>query len=95
MAQFQSGGGSNNGLGFIPTTDHVFQTLTGNPIIFEDPTIHEVLTEPYNEDESSIPEYNFHSEYGLEDFDEDYIGDGGSREGVNNEAAYHHGMSSD
>ncbi|KAK2662228.1 hypothetical protein Ddye_000802 [Dipteronia dyeriana] len=48
-----------------------------------------------NEDESSIPEYNSHNEYGLEDFAEDYIGDGGSRRGVNDEATYHHGMSSD
>ncbi|KAK2655534.1 hypothetical protein Ddye_008586 [Dipteronia dyeriana] len=53
--------------------------------VFEkDPTI--------NEDESLIPEYNSHSEYGLEDFDEDYISDGGSREGVNDEETYHHGM---
>ncbi|KAK2648636.1 hypothetical protein Ddye_016125 [Dipteronia dyeriana] len=59
-----------------------------------DPTINEFLAEPYNEDKSSIPEYNSHSEYGLEDFDEDYIGDGESREGVNDEATYHHGMSS-
>ncbi|KAK2663450.1 hypothetical protein Ddye_002024 [Dipteronia dyeriana] len=84
-AQFQSGGGSNNVLGSIPTTDHVFQTPTGNPVIFEDPTINEVLAEPYNKDESSIPEYNSYSEYGLEDFDEDYIGDVGSCEGVNDE----------
>ncbi|KAK2641338.1 hypothetical protein Ddye_023101 [Dipteronia dyeriana] len=86
-AQFQSGGGSNNVFGSIPTTDNVFETPIGNLVIFEDPTI--------NEDESSIPEYNSHSEYGLEDFDEDYIGDGRSREGVNDEATYHHGMSSD
>ncbi|KAK2643814.1 hypothetical protein Ddye_019009 [Dipteronia dyeriana] len=77
-AQFQSGGGSNNVFGSIPTADNVFGSI---------PTI--------NEDESSILEYNSHSEYGLEDFDEDYIGDGGSREGVNDEATYHHGMSSD
>ncbi|KAK2638396.1 hypothetical protein Ddye_026191 [Dipteronia dyeriana] len=85
-AQFQCGGGSNNVLGSIPTTDNVFQTLIGNPDIFEDPTI--------NEDESSIPEYNSHSKYGLDNFNEDYIGDGGSPEGVNDEATYHHGISS-
>ncbi|KAK2638943.1 hypothetical protein Ddye_026738 [Dipteronia dyeriana] len=77
-AQFQSGGGSNNVFGSIPTTDNVFGSI---PII--------------NDDESSIPEYNSHSEYGLEDFDEDYIGDGGSCDGVNDETTYHHGMSSD
>ncbi|KAK2663136.1 hypothetical protein Ddye_001710 [Dipteronia dyeriana] len=78
-AQFQSGGGSNNVFGSIPTTDNVFETPIGNPVIFEDPKI--------NEDESWIPEYNSHSEYGLQDFDEDYIGDGGSRKGVNYEGS--------
>ncbi|KAK2634566.1 hypothetical protein Ddye_029358 [Dipteronia dyeriana] len=87
VEKFQSSGGSNNVFGSIPTTGNAFETPIGKTIIFKDPTI--------NEDESSIPEYNSHSEYGLEDFDEDYIGDGGSREGVNDEATYHHGMSSD
>ncbi|KAK2656209.1 hypothetical protein Ddye_009261 [Dipteronia dyeriana] len=85
-ARFQSAGGSNNVFGSIPTTDNVFQTPIENPVVFEDPTI--------NEDESSIPEYNSYSEYELEDFDEDYIGDGRSREGVNYEVTYHHGISS-
>ncbi|KAK4836456.1 hypothetical protein QYF36_023345 [Acer negundo] len=42
----------------------------------------------------SIPEYNPHSEYGLNDFNEDYIGHSGSREGVNDEPAPYHGMGS-
>ncbi|TXG63708.1 hypothetical protein EZV62_010702 [Acer yangbiense] len=53
------------------------------------------MPEPYNEDERSIPDYNPHSEYGLDDFDEDYIGHGGSCEGVNDELAHYHGMDSD
>ncbi|TXG68965.1 hypothetical protein EZV62_003900 [Acer yangbiense] len=92
-AQFPSGGGSNNVWGSIPTTNPSFDQ-TMNPIIVEDQTIDEVVEEPYNENDRSIPEYNPHSEYGLDDFNEDYIGDGGSREGVNDEAAHHHGMDS-
>ncbi|KAK0606826.1 hypothetical protein LWI29_004849 [Acer saccharum] len=92
-AQFPSGGGSNNVWGSIPTTNPSFDQ-TMNPIIVEDQTIDEVVEEPYNEDDRSIPEYNPHSEYGLDDFNEDYNGDGGSREGVNDEAAHHHGMDS-
>ncbi|KAK3219531.1 hypothetical protein Dsin_013501 [Dipteronia sinensis] len=92
---FQSGGGSNNVLGSTPTTGHAFEIPSVNPVISEDPTINAVLVEPYNEDERSIPEYNPHSEYGLDDFDEDYIGDGGSREGMNDEPSHYHGMGSD
>ncbi|KAK0582566.1 hypothetical protein LWI29_027134 [Acer saccharum] len=92
-AQFPSSGGSNNIWGFIPTTNLSFDQ-TMNHIILEDQTIDEVVEELYNEDDRSIPEYNSHSEYGLDDFNEDYIGDGGSREGVNDEAAHHHGMDS-
>ncbi|TXG69382.1 hypothetical protein EZV62_004317 [Acer yangbiense] len=66
-----------------------------NPIILEDQTIDEVVKEPYNEDDRSIPEYNPHSEYGLDDFNEDYIRHSGSREGVNDEPAHDHGMGSD
>ncbi|KAK3221293.1 hypothetical protein Dsin_008318 [Dipteronia sinensis] len=94
-AQFQSGGGSNNVLASIPTTDHAFEIPSVNPVISDDPTINEVLAEPYNEDERSIPEYNPHSEYGLDDFDEDCIGHSGSRDGMNDEPAHYHGMGSD
>ncbi|KAK4842356.1 hypothetical protein QYF36_020054 [Acer negundo] len=90
-AQISSVGGSNNVLGSIPTTDPSFDQIV-NPIIPEDQTIDEVVTEPYNEDDRSILEYNPHSEYGLDDFDEDYIGHSGSREGVNDEPAPHHGI---
>ncbi|KAI9169648.1 hypothetical protein LWI28_015515 [Acer negundo] len=93
-AQISSVGGSNNVLGSIPTTDPSFDQIV-NPIIPEDQTIDEVVTEPYNEDDRSILEYNPHSEYGLDDFDEDYIGHSGSREGVNDEPAPHHGIGSD
>ncbi|KAI9161435.1 hypothetical protein LWI28_017405 [Acer negundo] len=92
-AQFPSVGGSNTVLGSIPTTDPSFDQ-TVNPIIPEDQTIDEVVTEPYNEDDRSIPEYNPHSEYGLDDFNEDYIGRSGSREGVNDEPTPYHGMGS-
>ncbi|KAK4857578.1 hypothetical protein QYF36_002974 [Acer negundo] len=87
--------GSNNVLGSIPTTDHAFKISSVNPIIFEDPTINEVVAKSYNEDERSIPEYNPYSEYGLDHFDEAYIGHGGSREGVNDEPAHYHRMGSD
>ncbi|TXG52692.1 hypothetical protein EZV62_021861 [Acer yangbiense] len=93
-AQFPSAGGSNNVWGSIPTTDPSFDQ-TVNPIILEDQTIDEVVEEPYNEDDRSIPEYIPHSEYGLDDFNEDYIRHSGSREGVNDEPAYDHGMGSD
>ncbi|KAK4848223.1 hypothetical protein QYF36_010517 [Acer negundo] len=62
-AQFQSSGGSNNVLGYIPTTDHAIETPSVNPLI--------------------------------DDFDEDYIGHGGSREGVNYETTHYDGMESD
>ena len=87
-AQFPSVGGSNNVCGSIPTTNPSFDQ-TVNPIIREDQTVDEVVAEPYNQDGRSIPEYNPHSEYGLDDFNEDYIGHSGSREGVND------GMDSD
>ncbi|KAK4838845.1 hypothetical protein QYF36_016908 [Acer negundo] len=93
-AQFPSVGGSNNVLGSIPTTYPSFD-ITLIPIIPEDQTIDEVVTEPYNEDDRSIPEYNPQSEYGLDDFNEDYIGRSGSREGVNDKSDSHHGMVSD
>ncbi|KAI9195578.1 hypothetical protein LWI28_016252 [Acer negundo] len=90
-AQFPSVNGSNNVWGSIPITDPSFDQ-TVNPIIPENQTIDEVVAEPYNEDERSITEYNPHSEYRLDDFDKDYIGHSGSRDGVNNEPAHHHGM---
>ncbi|KAK3189684.1 hypothetical protein Dsin_029245 [Dipteronia sinensis] len=92
---FQFGGGSNNVLASIPITDNAFEILSVNPVISEDPTINEVLAEPYNEDERSILEYNPHSEYGLDDFDEDCISHRGSREGVNDESPHYHVMGSD
>ncbi|TXG62181.1 hypothetical protein EZV62_013544 [Acer yangbiense] len=92
-AQFPSGGGSNNVWGSIPTTNPSFDQ-TMNPIIVEDQTIDEMVEEPNNEDDRSIPEYNPHNEYGLDDFNDYYNGDGGSHEGVNDEAAHHHGMDS-
>ena len=88
-AQFQSAGGSNNVMGSIPTTPSV------NHVISEGPTINEVMPEPCDEDDRSIPDYNPHTEYGLDDFDEDYIGHGGSREGVNDEPGHYDGMDSD
>ncbi|KAI9201523.1 hypothetical protein LWI28_024718 [Acer negundo] len=63
-----------------------------NPIIPEDQTIDEMVAEPSNEDERSIPKYNPYSEYGLNDFDEDYIGHSGSRKDVNDEPTHHHGI---
>ncbi|KAK0607983.1 hypothetical protein LWI29_023554 [Acer saccharum] len=48
-----------------------------------------------NEDERSIPDYNPHTDYGLDDFDEDYNGHSGSREGVNDDPAHYDGMESD
>ncbi|KAK0578839.1 hypothetical protein LWI29_017011 [Acer saccharum] len=91
-AQFQSTDGSNNVVGSIPTTNHAVETLSVNPIIYEDPTINEVMPGRYNEDERLI---NPHTDYGLDDFDEDYNGDGGSREGVNDDPAHYDGMDSD
>ncbi|KAK0600283.1 hypothetical protein LWI29_013364 [Acer saccharum] len=76
-------------------TNDLLLRQTVNPIILEDQTINEVVEEPYNEDDRSIPEYNPHSEYGLDDFNEDYIRHSGSREGVNDELAHDHGMGSD
>ncbi|TXG69643.1 hypothetical protein EZV62_004578 [Acer yangbiense] len=93
-AQFPSTGGSNNVWGSIPTIDPSYDQ-TVNPIILEDQTIDEVVEEPYNEDDISILEYNPHSEYGLDDFNEDYIHHSGSREGVNDEPTHDHGMGSD
>ncbi|TXG46823.1 hypothetical protein EZV62_026117 [Acer yangbiense] len=94
-AQFQSAGGSNNVVGSIPTTNHAVETPSVNPIIYEDPTINEVMPGRCNEDERSIPDYNPHTDYGLDDFDEDYNGDSGSREGVNDNPAHYDGMDSD
>ncbi|KAK0572686.1 hypothetical protein LWI29_035455 [Acer saccharum] len=94
-AQFQSAGGSNNVVGSIPTTNHAVETPSVNPIIYEDPTINEVMLGRCNEDERSIPDYNPHTDYGLDDFDEDYNGHSGSREGVNNDPAHYDGMESD
>ncbi|TXG60737.1 hypothetical protein EZV62_012100 [Acer yangbiense] len=94
-AQFQSASGSNNVIGSIPTTNHVVETPSVNPIIYEDPTINEVMPRRCNKDERSIPDYNPHTDYGLDDFDEDYNGDGGSREGVNDDPAHYDGMDSD
>ncbi|KAK0574515.1 hypothetical protein LWI29_024849 [Acer saccharum] len=53
------------------------------------------MAKPYNKDGRLIPQYNPHNEYGLDDFNEDYIGHGGSREGVNDKPAHYHGMDSD
>ncbi|KAK0578920.1 hypothetical protein LWI29_018365 [Acer saccharum] len=94
-AQFQSAGGSNNVVGSIPTTNHAVETPSVNPIIYEDPTINEVMQGRYIEDERSILEYNPHTDYELDDFDEDYNGDSGSREGVNDDPAYNDGMDLD
>ncbi|KAK3230071.1 hypothetical protein Dsin_001952 [Dipteronia sinensis] len=80
-ARLQSAGGSNNIWGTIPTTYPTFEIPSVNPIISEDPTIDEVV-DPYNEDVRSIPEYNSYIEYGLDD-------------GVNDEPAHYHEMSSD
>ncbi|TXG48290.1 hypothetical protein EZV62_027584 [Acer yangbiense] len=91
-AQFQSAGGSNNVMGSIPTTNHAVETPSVNPIIYEDPTINEVMPGRYNEDERLI---NPHIDYGLDDFDKDYNCDGGSREGVNDDLAHYDGMDSD
>ncbi|KAI9201349.1 hypothetical protein LWI28_022030 [Acer negundo] len=93
-AQFQSAGGSNNVVGYIPTTDHAIETPSVNPLIGENPTINEVMPEPYDEDERTIPDYNPHNDYGLDDFDEDYIGHGESRKGVNDEKTHYDGMES-
>ncbi|KAK2653997.1 hypothetical protein Ddye_013853 [Dipteronia dyeriana] len=81
-AQFQSAGGSNNIWDFIPTIDPAFETLNMNPVIYEDLTIEEVVADPYNEDDKLIPKYNPYSGRGL-------------YEGVNDESAHYHGMSSD
>ncbi|KAK3198373.1 hypothetical protein Dsin_021788 [Dipteronia sinensis] len=81
-ARFQSAGGSNNIWGIIPTTDPTFEIPSVNPVISEDQTIDDVVADPYNEDDKSIPEYNSHSQYGLD-------------EAVNDEPAHYHGMSSD
>ena len=94
-AQFQSAGGSNNVVGSIPTTDHAIETPSVNPIICEDLNINEAMLERYNDDERSIPDYNPHSDYGLDDFDEDYSGHDGSREGVNDEPVDYDGMDTD
>ncbi|KAI9160144.1 hypothetical protein LWI28_005516 [Acer negundo] len=94
-AQFQFADGSNNVVGYIPTTDHAIETLSVNLLIGENPTINEVMPEPYDKEERSIPAYNPHNDYGLDDFDEDYIGHGGSREGVNDETSHYNGMESD
>ncbi|KAK4852565.1 hypothetical protein QYF36_025062 [Acer negundo] len=91
---FQSVGGSSNVVGYIPTTDHAIETPSVNPLIGENPTINEVMPEPYDEDERTIPDYNPHNDYGLDDFDEDYIGHGESREGVNDEKTHYDGMES-
>ncbi|KAK4839480.1 hypothetical protein QYF36_022272 [Acer negundo] len=53
------------------------------------------MPEPYDKEERSIPAYNPHNDYGLDDFDKDYIGHGGSREGVNDETSHYNGMESD
>ncbi|KAK3198312.1 hypothetical protein Dsin_021727 [Dipteronia sinensis] len=53
-----------------------------NPVISEDPTIDEVVADPYNEDDRSILEYNSQSEYGLD-------------KGMNDVPLHYHGMSSD
>ncbi|KAI9176344.1 hypothetical protein LWI28_001672 [Acer negundo] len=92
--QFQSAGGSNNVVGSIPTTDHAVENPSVNPIISKDPIINEVMLEPYNKDKRSIPDYNPHSDYGLDDFDEDYIDHSGSHEGVNDEPTHYDGMES-
>ncbi|KAK4837032.1 hypothetical protein QYF36_002259 [Acer negundo] len=94
-AQFQSVGGSNNVVGSIPTIDHAIETPSVNLVIAEDPTINEVMPVHYDEDENSIPDYNPYSEYGLDDFNKDYIGHGGSCEGVNDETTHYDGMESD